>query len=173
MPSENVLNSKKQQVEELTQKLSNACAGVIVDYKGITVANDTKLRKELREAGVDYAVVKNTMLRFAAKNAKLDGLTAVLDGTTALAVSDKDPVAAAKILTKFADDSKGKFVIKAGFVDGNILDANKTIELGKLPSKEQLLGQLLSVLNGNIRGLAVALNKIAEQKGEGAAPAAE
>lgn len=173
MPSENVLISKKQQVEELTQKLSTACAGVVVDYKGITVANDTKLRKELREAGVDYAVVKNTMLRFAAKNANLEGLSTVLDGTTALAVSANDPVAAAKILAKYSEDSKGKFVIKAGFVDGNVIDANKTIELGKLPSKEQLLCQLLSVLNGNIRGLAVALNKIAEQKGEGAAPAAE
>ncbi len=172
MPSENVLNSKKQQVEELTQKLSGSCAGVVVDYKGITVADDTKLRKELREAGVDYAVVKNTLLRFAAKGANLEGLSAVLDGTTAIAVSKSDPVAAAKILTKFADDSKGKFTIKAGYVDGTVLDAKKTIELGKLPSKEQLLCQLLSVLNGNIRGLAVALNAIAEQKGEGA-PAAE
>ncbi len=172
MPSENVLNSKKQQVEELTQKLSSSCAGVVVDYKGITVADDTKLRKELREAGVDYAVVKNTLLRFAATGANLEGLSAVLDGTTAIAVSKSDPVAAAKILTKFADDSKGKFTIKAGYVDGTVLDAKKTIELGKLPSKEQLLCQLLSVLNGNIRGLAVALNAIAEQKGEGA-PAAE
>lgn len=172
MPSENVLNSKKQQVLELTQKLSGSCAGVVVDYKGITVADDTKLRKELREAGVDYAVVKNTLLRFAAKGANLEGLSAVLDGTTAIAVSKDDPVAAAKILTKFADDSKGKFTIKAGYVDGTVLDAKKTMELGKLPSKEQLLCQLLSVLNGNIRGLAVALNAIAEQKGEGA-PAAE
>ncbi len=172
LPSENALKSKQQFVEELSQQLKDACAGVLVDYKGITVADDTKLRRELREAGIEYAVVKNTMLRFAAKNASLDGLDSVLEGTTALATSKEDPVAAAKILCKFADASKGKFTIKAGFVDGEILDAKKTAELGNLPSKEQLLCQLLSVLNGNIRGLAVALNAIAEKQGE-AAPAAE
>lgn len=171
MPSEIVLASKKQIVNDLTEKLKNACAGVIVDYKGITVADDTKLRKELREAGVDYSVVKNTLLRFATKESGLEGLEDVLEGTTALAVSNDDPVAAAKILCKYADDSNGKFVIKAGFVDGEVLDAKKTAELGKLPNKDQLMAQLLSVLTGNLRGLAVAINAIAEKSGE--APAAE
>ncbi|MFA9381014.1 MAG: 50S ribosomal protein L10 [Acetanaerobacterium sp.] len=173
MPSESVLKTKKQFVKELSEQLSNSCAGVVVDYKGITVAEDTKLRRELREASVEYAVVKNTMLRFAAKKAKLDGLDSVLEGTTALAVSKEDPVAAAKILCKFADASKGKFIIKAGFVDGEVLDAKKTAELGNLPSRDQLLCQLLSVLNGNIRGLAVALNAIAEKQGEAVAPEVE
>ncbi len=172
MPSEKALKSKQQFVEELSTQLSQACAGVLVDYKGITVADDTKLRRELREAGVEYSVVKNTLLRFAAKNAKLDGLDSVLEGTTALAISKEDPVAAAKILCKYAAASKGKFTVKAGFVDGEILDAEKTAELGNLPSREQLLGQLLSVLNGNLRGLAVALNAIAEKQGE-PAPTAE
>ncbi len=171
MPSESALKSKQEFVKELSEQLAGAVAGVIVDYKGITVADDTKLRRELREAGIEYAVVKNTMLRFAAKNAKLDGLASVLEGTTAIAISNSDPVVAAKILGKYAEGSKGKFTIKAGFVDGEVLDAKKTEELGKLPSKEQLLCQLLSVLNGNIRGLAVALNAIAEK--QGGAPAEE
>lgn len=172
MPSEKILSQKKETVAELTSKLKNAAAGVVVDYKGITVADDTKLRKELREAGVDYAVVKNTMLRFAAKEVGYEALNDVLEGTTALAVSDNDQVAAAKILTKYAEDSKGKFVVKAGFVDGGVIDAAKVAELGKLPNREGLLSMLCSALQGNIRGLAVALNAIAEKNGEGA-PAAE
>ncbi len=102
-----------------------------------------------------------------------------LNGTSAIAFSETDPVAAAKILTKYADASKGKFTVKAGFVDGGFIDAKKVAELGKLPSKEQLLAQLLSVLNGNLRGLACALNEIAEKKGgsaetvEAAEPTAE
>ncbi|MBE6907608.1 50S ribosomal protein L10 [Marasmitruncus massiliensis] len=172
MPSEKILSQKKETVAELTSKLKNAAAGVVVDYKGITVANDTKLRKELREAGVDYAVVKNTMLRFAAKEVGYEALNDVLEGTTALAISDGDQIAAAKILTKYAEDSKGKFVVKAGFVDGGVIDAAKVAELGKLPNREGLLSMLCSALQGNIRGLAVALNAVAEKNGEGA-PAAE
>lgn len=172
MPSEKVLQEKQSIVAELKEKLANSVAGVLVDYKGITVADDTKLRKELREAGVEYSVVKNTLLRFAANEAGYPEFSPLLEGTTALAVSETDPVAAAKILTKYADNSKGKFTIKAGFVDGEFINAAKVNELGKLPSKEQLLVQLLSVLNGNIRGLAVALNAIAEQKGGPVAEAA-
>ena len=171
MPSVMVLNQKKEVVETLKEKLSSSVAGVVVDYKGITVEDDTKLRRELREAGVEYSVVKNTLLRFAAKEVGYGELENVLEGTTALAVSKEDPVAAARILTKFADDSKGKFVVKAGFVDGGVIDAAKVNELGKLPGKEQLLSMLCSALQGNIRGLAVALNAIAEKSGE--APAAE
>lgn len=172
MPSEKNLQQKKETVAELTAKIKAAAAGVIVDYKGITVANDTKLRKELREAGVEYAVVKNTMLRFAANEVGYSDLNTVLEGTTALALSETDQVAAAKILTKYAEDSKGKFVVKAGFVDGGVISAAKVAELGKLPNREGLLSMLCSALQGNIRGLAVALNAIAEKSGE-PAPAAE
>lgn len=163
MPSEKTLKQKQEVVAELKAKLNGAVAGVLVDYKGITVEQDTKLRREMREANVEYTVIKNSLLRFAAKEVGFDGLCDVLEGTTALAVSNEDPISAAKILTKFAEASKNKFSIKAGFVDGEILSAAKVTELGNLPSKEQLLGQLLSVLNGNIRGLAVALNAIAEK----------
>lgn len=178
MPSEKVLSQKKETVVQLTDKIKSAVAGVLVDYKGITVTDDTKLRKELREAGVEYSVVKNTMLRFAAKEVGYEALNDVLEGTTALAISETDEVAAAKILTKYAEESKGKFVVKAGFVDGGVIDAAKVSELGKLPSREDLLSMLCSALQGNIRGLAVALNAIAEKNDEGdpaeeEAPAAE
>lgn len=163
MPSSKVLEQKKQLVADLTEKLKGATSGVIVDYKGISVADDTALRKEFREAGVQYAVVKNTMLRFAAKEAGLDGLENVLEGTTAIAFSD-DAVAPAKVAAKYAESLKDCFEIKAGFMDGEVMDTAKVIAVGKLPSKDQLIGQLLSVLTGNIRGMAVALNAIAEQK---------
>ena len=168
LPSNKILQEKQQVVADLKAKLDSAVAGVLVDYKGISVANDTKLRKELREAGVEYFVVKNTLLRFAVKGTNYEGLSSVLEGTTALAISTGDAVAAAKVLTKYADESKGKFAIKAGFVDGNVIDAAKVNELGKLPGKEQLLAMLLSALTGNLRGLAVALNAIAEKNGEAA-----
>lgn len=164
MPSAELLKQKEQYVAELAAKLKNSTAGVLVDYKGITVADDTKLRKEFREAGVEYAVVKNTMLRFAAKEAGLEGMIPALEGTTALALSESDPIAAAKVATKYADSLKNCLTIKGGFMDGDVLDAAKVTEVGKLPSKDQLVAQLLSVLTGNIRGMAVALSKIAEQK---------
>ena len=111
LPSAKILEQKKQMVADLTDKIKAAAAGVVVDYKGINVADDTKLRKELREAGVHYAVVKNSMLRFAVKEAGYEGLDSVLEGTTAIALSDSDPVAAAKVLTKYAKDSKGKLTV--------------------------------------------------------------
>ncbi len=173
MASEKILQEKQAYVSALAEKLSGAVAGVIVDYSGITVADDTVLRRQLREAGVDYAVVKNTMLKRAAEAANLNGLDDVLNGTTALALSD-DYVAAAKILCKYAEDNKN-FTVKAGFMDGEVIGADKVNELSKLPSKEGLLSMLLSVLNGPIRGLAVALNAIAEKEpaAEEAAPAEE
>lgn len=168
MPSAKILSEKQAYVAALKEKIAASVAGVVVDYKGINVADDTKLRKELREAGVEYCVVKNTMLRFAAKEVGYEALDSVLEGTTAIAISSEDQVAAAKILTKFAEGSNGKFVVKAGFVDGGVIDAAKVAELGKLPNKEALLSMLCSALQGNLRGLAVAINAIAEKNGEGA-----
>ena len=174
MPSEKILEQKKQIVAELTEKLKSACAGVIVDYKGINVADDTKLRKELREAGVDYFVVKNTLLSRAAKEAGLEGLDPVLEGTTALAVSKEDHVAAARILCKFAETNKS-IKTKAGFVEGKTIDVAEVENLAKLPSKEVLVAKALgglnapitgfgTVLNGTMKGLVVALNAIAEKQ---------
>ena len=104
MPSEKTLSAKKERVAQLVEMLKNSAAGVLVDYKGITVEEDTKLRKELREAGVSYFVEKNTILRFALKEAGLDGITNVLEGTTAIAISNDDQTAPARILGKFAED---------------------------------------------------------------------
>ena len=148
---------------------------MIVNYKGITVAADTKLRKSLRESGDEYKVVKNTLLSRALKEAGIDGLDSVLEGTTAIAISQEDYVGAAKILCEYAEKSK-TFEIKAGFVDGNVIDAEGVKNLAKLPSKEVLLAQGLgglnapitgfaTVLNGTLKGLVVALNAIAEKQG--------
>ena len=164
MPSTQVLDQKQQVVVTLTEKLKTASAGVLVDYKGISVEDDTALRKEFREAGVDYTVVKNTLLRFAAKEAGLEGLDCYLEGTTALALCSDDAIAPAKISAKFSDKLKTVFNIKAGFMDGEVMEAEKVIAVGKLPSKDQLIGQLLSVLTADIRGMAVALNAISEKE---------
>ena len=171
MPSEKILEQKKQAVAELSAKLKESCVGVVVDFKGISVADDTKLRKELREAGVEYKVIKNTMLRLALNGTDYEGLSEHLSNTTALAVSAEDPIAAAKILNKYAEASKGKFSLKAGFMEGKVLDEAGVKQIATLPGREELLCMLCSALNGNIRGLAVALNAIAE-KGEGEGEAA-
>lgn len=163
MPSEKILSEKQQIVVNLTEKLKKATSGVLVDYKGINVEEDTNLRKEYREAGVDYFVVKNTLLKLAAKEVGLDELFPSLEGTTALALSE-DAIMAAKIAVKYSDKLKETYNIKVGFMDGEVLSGADVIALGKLPSKEQLVGQLLSVLTANVRGLAISLNKIAEQK---------
>ena len=175
MPSEKILQKKQAQVAELTEKLQNAVAGVVVDYKGINVENDTKLRRELRAAGVEYAVIKNSILRRACGQSGFEGLDSVLVGTTALAISESDPVAAAKILSKYAATSKGAYTLKAGFVEGRVINAAEVEELAKLPSREELVAKALGglnapisgfvhVLNANLRGLVVALNAISEKK---------
>ncbi len=166
MASEKILQAKKEAVAELVEKLKAAKSGVLVDYVGINVADDTKLRRELREAGVEYTVIKNSILRFAAKEAGYDALDAYLSGSTAIAISNDDPVAPAKILGKFAENSNGKFSLKAGFIDGEVLDEAKVIELSKTPSKEEILTMLVIALSSPIKGIAVALDKIVE-KGNG------
>ena len=125
-----------------------------------------KLRRELREAGISYGVAKNTMLKLAIQGTELESLTELLEGTTAVAMSTDDYVAAAKILSKYAEDSKSTFAIKGGFMDGKPMSAEEVNALAKLPSKEGLLSMLCSALQGNIRGLAVALNAIAEKAEE-------
>jgi large subunit ribosomal protein L10 len=174
MANSKIMDEKKAVVASLAEKMKNASAGVLVDYKGINVADDTKLRRDLRSAGVEYAVVKNTMVRLAADQLGLSGLDDVLSGTTALAVSATDPVAPAKILSAFAKKSDS-FKIKAGFVEGKVISAEEVSSLAELPPREVLIARVLggfnapisglvNVLNGNIRGLVVALNAIAEQK---------
>ncbi len=164
MPNENILNLKKQKVAEITDMIKNSASGVLVNYSGITVEDDTKLRKELREAGVKYAVEKNTLLRFAMQNAGLDGLTEVLSGATAIALSS-DETAAARILGKYAEDHPN-FVLKAGFIGTELYDADGVMALSKIPSKETLLAQLVGSLQGPIQKLAATLQALAEKNEE-------
>lgn len=173
MPSAKVLEQKKQQVAELSEKLNSAVAGVIVDYKGINVADDTVLRANLRKAGVDYAVVKNTLLTLAVKGTALEGLTSVLEGTTALAVSKDDAVASAKILSEFAEKHEN-FSVKGGFLDGEVISLEKIDSLAKLPSKEVLLATVAAAFQAPMASFARAINAIVEKGDDAeAAPAEE
>ena len=166
MPNANVLEAKKAIVAELSDKLKNAASGVLVDYKGITVAEDTALRTELRKNEVEYAVVKNTLTRFAVQNAGLDGLSDCLSGTTSLALSHSDPIAPMRVVNKFAKQFNGaKFAIKAGFMDGRILPLDEVLAMAELPSKEVLQAQVLGTMLAPITSLAIVLKAIAEEKG--------
>lgn len=165
MPSEKVLLAKQEKVEKLTELLNNAVSGVLVDYKGVSVEEDTKLRKELREAGVTYFVEKNTMLRFAMNNAGLEGLTGVLEGTTAIAISNDDQTAPARILGKFSEACKGnKFNLKAGFIEKEIYDETGVKALSKIPSRDILLAQLVGSLQGPIQKLAATLQAVVDKE---------
>jgi large subunit ribosomal protein L10 len=172
LPSVKVLEAKKAEVAAISERLQNACAGVIVDYKGINVADDTALRKELREAGVNYTVSKNTMIELAVKDSELEGLTDCLAGTTALATSDDDYVAAARILCKFAS-THDNFKVKSGFLDNEVISIEKIESLAKLPSREVLLATVCSVFNAPIAAFARAVQAIADKDGETAEAAAE
>ena len=172
MPNAKVLSEKQAVVEALSEKLKNSAAGVLVDYKGITVAEDTALRNELRKNNVEYAVVKNTLLRFAVKNVGMDELSDVLNGTTALAVSHEDPIAPARVINDFAKKLKDKFEIKDGYMDGKVMELSEVQALANIPALPVLQAQALGTMLAPITGLAVVLKQIAEKGGE-AAPAAE
>lgn len=167
MPSEKILSVKQAQTAELQKKIKAAVGGVLVDYKGITVTDDTKLRAELREAGVEYAVIKNTMLRFALEGTGLEALDKVLEGTTALALShEEDPMAAARILQKFADKPNTSFALKAGFLEGEVIDAAEVAAIAKLPGREGMLGMFAGALNSTLSGLAVAMQAYLDKQQE-------
>lgn len=160
MPSEKVLEAKKAQVAEIVESLKGAATGVLVDYRGLTVEEDTKLRNDLRAAGVKYFVVKNTLLRLAANQVGLEELDSILHGPTALAVSE-DPVAPAKVIADFAKDNE-KVEIKSGFMDGKVISLDEISKLAKTPSKETLIAKIMGSLNSPISGLARLLATIAD-----------
>ena len=138
------LSEKQKIVADLTDKIKGAAAGVIVDYKGITVAEDTQLRAECRKNNVDYAVVKNTLLRFAFNNAGLNDLDEKLNGTTSLAICKDDPIAPARVIADFAKKLNDKFEIKGGFMDGKVIDMNTVNALASIPALPVLQAQTLS-----------------------------
>ncbi|MGL4283943.1 MAG: 50S ribosomal protein L10 [Eubacterium aggregans] len=170
------IEAKQVIVQEIADKLKNAQGTVVVDYRGLNVEEVTDLRKQARDQGVDYKVYKNSMMRFAAKEAGLEGLLESLVGPTGIAFCESDPVAAAKLFSNFAKEHKA-LEIKAGVVEGRVLDVAGVDELAKLPPREQLVAKVLgglnapiagfaNVLNANLKGLVVAFNAIAEQKAE-------
>lgn len=171
MASAIVLESKKQAVASLAEELKGSCAGVLVEYSGVTVADDTALRAELRKDEVNYKVVKNSILKRAAAEAGIDGLDDVLNGTTALALSAEDPVAPARILKKFADSHKD-FNIKAGFMDGAVVDLDTINSLASLPSKDILLATVCNAFNAPIAAFARVIQAVVDKSGE-EVPAAE
>ena len=164
MPNALVLEKKQQQVAELKEKIAASVTGVIVDYKGITVADDTALRKELRENGVEYFVLKNTILSRAVEGTELEGIKSVLEGTTAIALSKEDYTAAARILCKFADDHEN-FKVKSGFLDGKVADVATITAIAKLPSKEVLLATVCNVLQAPIAAFARVLQAVVDKNG--------
>ena len=171
MPNAKVLESKKVVVESLTGKIKEATSVVFVDYKGITVAQDTALRQQFRDAGVEYSVVKNTLTRFAAKNVGYD-FDEVLNGTTAMASTTGDPIAPARIVCEFAKKNKLPLAIKGGVVEGSVLSAEQLSSFGELPSKNALVASVLGTFLAPISSLAFVLDQIRMQK-DGSAPVAE
>ncbi len=174
MPGEKILMQKKEVVNAIKERLSSAKSVILADYRGLTVEQDTELRRALRQAGVDYSVVKNTLTLFAAKETGYEKLEPFLNGPTAIALSKDDAVASVKVLTEYAKKFE-KFQIKAGVVEGSVFNADEIKAIAALPSKEQLVAKVLgsfnapitgfvNVLSANMRGLVVALNAIAEKK---------
>ena len=174
MPNARVLSEKQAIVEALSERIKNAGAGVLVDYKGITVAEDTALRTELRKEGIEYTVVKNTLTRKALDKLGMSGLDAVLNGSTSLATTEQDPIAPFRILNDYSKKLNERFNIKAAFMDGQVLSESEVAEIAELPSKDALYAKVLGTMIAPITGLAVCLGQILEQKGGSLeAPAAE
>ena len=174
MASEKVLEMKKAQVAELAGKMTDSVAGVLVEYKGINVADDTNLRRELREAGIDYSVIKNSIISRAAEEAGLDGLKDVLTGTTAIAISKEDHVAAARILKNFSK-THDFFQIKSGYLNGEVVDLATVNSLADLPTYEVLLATVCNAFNAPIASFARVIQAVVDKKEEegDVAPAAE
>ena len=165
MASEKIVAQKSALVDEIAEKMQASVGTIVVDYRGLTVEEVTTLRKSLRDAGIEFKVYKNGLLRRAATQSGLDGLDEVFTGPTAVAFSNEDVVAPAKILNDFSKEHKA-LELKGGIIEGKVTSLEEVKALAELPSREGLLSMLLSVLQAPIRGLAVATNAIAEQKEE-------
>ena len=164
MPNAKVLSEKQAVVAALTEQLKNASSGVLVDYKGITVAEDTALRTELRQNEVQYGVVKNTLVRFALNNVGLEGLDDVLNGTTSLATSAGDPIAPMRVVNKYVKQLNDKFVIKGGFMDGKVISLEEIQALAELPSKEVLIARIMGSMMSAVSSFVRCVEAIRKQK---------
>ena len=170
MPNAKVLESKMAIVDQLSDRIGKATAVVFVDYKGITVAQDTELRNKFREAGVEYSVVKNTLTRLAANKVGYSEFDEVLNGTTSMATTTDDPIAPARIVSEFAKKNKNALKIKGGIVEGKVQSVDALNAFGELPSKNALVAQVLGTFLAPISSLAFVLDQIRQQKA-GPAPA--
>ncbi len=160
-----VLEAKQAVVTEIADKLKSAATVVVVDYRGLNVSQVTELRKNLREQGVEFKVYKNTMSRRAAEEAGFEGLNEHLTGPNAIAFSNEDVIAPAKVLHEFAKENEA-LEIKAGIIEGEVANVEEIKALATLPSREGLLSMLLSVLQAPVRNLALAAKAVADQKEE-------
>ena len=165
MPNAKVLSEKQAIVEALVERIKNASAGILVDYRGITVAEDTELRTALRKDEVNYTVVKNTLTRKALDQLGMNELDSVLNGTTSLATAENDPIAPFRILNDYSKKLGERFNIKAAFMEGKVLSDAEIEEMSSLPSKDALYAKVLGTMIAPITGLAVCLGQILEQKG--------
>ena len=171
MSSAKILAGKQAAVAELSEKVKASAAGVLVNYYKTNVEDDTALRKELTRAGVEYKVVKNTQLRFVFDEVGFSALKEHLEGMTAIAYSD-DPIAPAKILSKFAKEHED-YVIKAGYIDGEVIDVAGVEDLANIPSKEGLIAKLLGSIKSPLYNFAYAIQAIIDKDGAPAEEAAE
>jgi large subunit ribosomal protein L10 len=165
MPNAKVLSEKQAIVEALVERIKNASAGILVDYRGITVAEDTELRTALRKDEVNYTVVKNTLTRKALDQLGMNELDSVLNGTTSLATAANDPIAPFRIISDYSKKLGDRFNIKAAFMEGKVLNEKEIAEMAELPSKDALYAKVLGTMIAPITGLAVCLGQILEQKG--------
>ena len=168
MPSNSVLEQKKAVVADLVAKMQKAQSGVLVQYQGITVENDTKMRAAFRKAGVDYMVLKNTLIGRACDEVGYGAMKDQLHGMSAIAISYDDPIAPAKIAKEYADKVE-TFEIKGGFIDNGVVDATAVMALADIPSKEVLLARFLGSIQGPISGFARAIQAVIDQGNEAAA----
>ncbi|MCA0151202.1 MULTISPECIES: 50S ribosomal protein L10 [Rossellomorea] len=160
-----ILDQKKHIVGEISDKLKNSVSTIVVDYRGLDVSEVTELRKQLREAGIEFKVYKNTMVRRAAEEAGLEGLNEFLTGPNAIAFSSEEVVAPAKILNSFAKEHEA-LEIKTGVIEGTITSVEDVKAIAELPNREGLLSMLLSVLQAPMRNFALATKAVADQKEE-------
>jgi large subunit ribosomal protein L10 len=167
MANAKILAEKELAVSEISEKLKNSKCTIVTDYRGLNVSQVTQLRKSLREAGVEFTVLKNSLARRATANAELTELDEFLTGPTAIAFSTGDIVAPAKILTEFAKKND-KMTVKAGVVEGRVVGFDQIKALAELPSREGLLSMLLSVLQAPVRNFALAVKAVADKQEGGA-----
>ena len=173
MPSEKILEQKKAVVEDLAEKLGRCASSVLVKYEGITVDADTQMRKALREAGVEYSVIKNTLIGKACDKVGFEALKPNLEGMNAIAISYDDPIAPAKILKEYAEKIE-TFEIRGGILEGAVVDAATVNELADIPSKDILIAKLLGSMQSPLYKFAYVLQAIVDKDAEGAeAPAEE